>query len=233
MTLGERLQQLRKEKQMSQEELGNLLLVSRQTVSLWENNQTVPTVDNLIRLKEIFGVSIDSILTDEKNKSSESTNSHIAEKSETNSSESPIEKYCFSLDKKELKYFYKISIGPLLKRLVLCVVFIFFSFFVTSGDTSEEQNSYILVFLAFIFLFANLFRYIYSSLAIKKNSELVCRRKYTYETFRDYILVRVANADEEIKTQKLYFNELAKCWETPFCYFLQHKDRTIYIVLSF
>lgn len=230
MTLGERLQQLRKEKQMSQEELGNLLLVSRQTVSLWENNQTVPTVDNLIRLKEIFGVSIDSILTDEKNKSSESTNSHIGEIPSNDSHEHPLEKYCFSLDKKELKYFYKISIGHLLKRLVLCVVFIFFSFFVTSGDTSEERDSYILVFLAFIFLFANLLRYIYVLLATKKNSELVCSRKYTYEMFLDYIIVRVANSNEEIKTQKLYLNELAKCWETPFCYFLQHKDRTIYTI---
>lgn len=230
MTIGERLQQLRKEKQMSQEELGNLLLVSRQTVSLWENNQTVPTVDNLIRLKEIFGVSIDSILTDKENEGIESANSYIGEIPSNNSYQPPIEKYRFSLDKKELKYFYKISTGPLLKRLVLSVVFIFFSFFVTSGDTSEEQNSYFLVLLAFILLFANLLRYIYSLIAIKKNSELVCSRKYTYETFRDHILVRVANSDEEIKTQKVYFNELAKCWETPFCYFLQHKDRTIYII---
>ena len=115
MTIGERLQQLRKEKQMSQEELGNLLLVSRQTVSLWENNQTVPTVDNLIRLKEIFGVSIDSILTDKENEGIESANSYIGETPSNNSYQPPIEKYRFSLDKKELKYFYKISTGPLLK----------------------------------------------------------------------------------------------------------------------
>lgn len=124
MTIGERLQQLRKEKQMSQEELGNLLLVSRQTVSLWENNQTVPTVDNLIRLKEIFGVSIDSILTDKENEGIESANSYIGETPSNNSYQPPIEKYRFSLDKKELKYFYKISTGPLLKRLVLGVPFI-------------------------------------------------------------------------------------------------------------
>ena len=38
------------------------MLVSRQTVSLWEKDQTVPTVDNLMRLREIFGVSVDELL---------------------------------------------------------------------------------------------------------------------------------------------------------------------------
>ena len=62
MTIGERIQVLRKNLGLSQDELGQRLLVSRQTVSLWENDQTVPTIDNLKRLKEIFGVSVDEIL---------------------------------------------------------------------------------------------------------------------------------------------------------------------------
>ncbi len=62
MTVGERIQQYRKERNLSQEELGQRLLVSRQTVSQWETDQTLPTVDNLLRLKEVFGVSIDTLL---------------------------------------------------------------------------------------------------------------------------------------------------------------------------
>ena len=62
MTIGESICQHRKRLGMSQEMLGKRLLVSRQTISLWEKNQTVPTIDNLIRLKEIFGVSIDDIV---------------------------------------------------------------------------------------------------------------------------------------------------------------------------
>ena len=50
---------------LSQEELAKSLLVSRQTISLWENGQTLPTIDNLIRLKEIFGVSLDEMLSEE------------------------------------------------------------------------------------------------------------------------------------------------------------------------
>lgn len=67
MTVGEKIQFYRKELKLSQEELGQRLLVSRQTVSLWEKDQTVPTLENLMRLKEILGVSIDEILcTEEK-----------------------------------------------------------------------------------------------------------------------------------------------------------------------
>ena len=62
MTVGERLQQYRKNLGLSQEELGQRLFVSRQTVSQWETDQTLPTVDNLMRLKELFGVSVDTIL---------------------------------------------------------------------------------------------------------------------------------------------------------------------------
>ena len=66
MTVGKNILDLRRKKGISQEELANLLLISRQTVSQWENDQTLPSIDNLLRLKEIFGVSVDKILsTDE------------------------------------------------------------------------------------------------------------------------------------------------------------------------
>lgn len=62
MTIGEKIQFNRKKLNLSQEELAKKLFVSRQTISLWEKNETSPTIDNLLRLKEIFGVSIDMIL---------------------------------------------------------------------------------------------------------------------------------------------------------------------------
>ena len=62
MTIGEKIYKCRKENNLSQEELGKKLFVSKQTISLWEKDQTVPTIDNLMKLKEIFGVSIDEII---------------------------------------------------------------------------------------------------------------------------------------------------------------------------
>ena len=76
MTIGESICKLRKEKGLSQETLGEMLLVSRQTVSMWEKDQTVPTVDNLLRLKEVFRVSVDKILcADEKKNTKINSNS--------------------------------------------------------------------------------------------------------------------------------------------------------------
>lgn len=71
MTVGEKILKCRKELKMSQEELGKKLLVSRQTISLWEKDQTVPTIDNLIKLKEIFGVSVDEMLGVDNNEKPE------------------------------------------------------------------------------------------------------------------------------------------------------------------
>ena len=65
MTVGKNILDLRRRKGISQEELANLLLISRQTVSQWENDQTLPSIDNLLRLKEIFGVSVDKMLSTE------------------------------------------------------------------------------------------------------------------------------------------------------------------------
>ena len=57
MKVNEKIQYFRKKAGLSQDELGKRLLVSRQTVSLWEEGQTLPSLDNLTRLREIFEVS--------------------------------------------------------------------------------------------------------------------------------------------------------------------------------
>lgn len=62
MTLGEKLKSYRTNKKISQEKVAELVGVSRQAVTKWENDQTVPTSNNLITLASIYGVSVDSIL---------------------------------------------------------------------------------------------------------------------------------------------------------------------------
>ncbi len=75
MTVGENIQKYRKEMKLSQEELGQKLLLSRQTISQWEKDQTIPTLDNLMRLKDIFCVSVDDILDGNKPEMTKNTNS--------------------------------------------------------------------------------------------------------------------------------------------------------------
>lgn len=61
MTIGERIHTLRKAKGLSQEEIAKKILVSRQTVSQWETDQTAPSIDNIYRLREVFGISFDEL----------------------------------------------------------------------------------------------------------------------------------------------------------------------------
>ncbi|UQT47909.1 helix-turn-helix domain-containing protein [Flavonifractor plautii] len=62
MELGERLYQLRRERRMSQEALADALGVSRQSVSKWENGASTPDLDKLVRLGELFGLSLDELV---------------------------------------------------------------------------------------------------------------------------------------------------------------------------
>lgn len=66
MTLGERIYKLRTEKEMSQGDLADALEVSRQSISKWETNGSVPELDKLVKLSEIFGVSLDELILDKK-----------------------------------------------------------------------------------------------------------------------------------------------------------------------
>lgn len=68
MEIGERLQQLRKEKGISQEKLAEQLHVTRQAVSKWETGQSYPDLDNLGALCKLYGVTADYILHGEDTK---------------------------------------------------------------------------------------------------------------------------------------------------------------------
>lgn len=65
MTFGEKLSKLRKENNYTQEQLADLLNVSRQSVSKWESNMAYPETDKLIGLARLFECSTDYLLKDE------------------------------------------------------------------------------------------------------------------------------------------------------------------------
>lgn len=65
MSFGTKLQELRKEKGMTQEELANDLAITPQSVSKWENEQSTPDLDTLVKIAKILGVSCDYLLGNE------------------------------------------------------------------------------------------------------------------------------------------------------------------------
>ena len=75
MTLGERIYKLRTEKEMSQGDLADALEVSRQSISKWETNGSVPELDKLVKLSEIFGISLDELVTGKETEQQENKGS--------------------------------------------------------------------------------------------------------------------------------------------------------------
>ena len=62
MNISEKILKLRKSHNLSQEDLAEKLNVYRQSISKWENGQSIPETEKLIELSEIFNVSIDYLL---------------------------------------------------------------------------------------------------------------------------------------------------------------------------
>ena len=62
MTLGERIAAFRNAQKLSQGDLAEKLNVSRQSVSKWETNTSVPELDKLLQLSELFGVTLDELV---------------------------------------------------------------------------------------------------------------------------------------------------------------------------
>ena len=62
MTLGEKISSLRGAANMSQGDLAEKLNVSRQSISKWETDASVPELDKLIRMSEFFEISLDELV---------------------------------------------------------------------------------------------------------------------------------------------------------------------------
>lgn len=66
MEFNEKLQELRKQKQLTQEELAEILFVSRTAISKWESGRGYPSIESLKAISRFFSVSIDELLSSEE-----------------------------------------------------------------------------------------------------------------------------------------------------------------------
>ena len=57
--LGENLKKIRQEHKLTQVELANMLGISQKSYSHWETQKTEPTLENVVKLADFFGVSLD------------------------------------------------------------------------------------------------------------------------------------------------------------------------------
>ncbi|AUM94509.1 TPA: helix-turn-helix transcriptional regulator [Clostridium botulinum] len=83
MAFSNKLYSLRKQKGLSQDELGSKLNVSRQTISKWELGETTPELEKLIALGDFFEISLDELVMDIKVKESTKTEPLVMNRLET------------------------------------------------------------------------------------------------------------------------------------------------------
>ena len=126
MNFNEKLIKLRKEAGLSQEDLGNKLNVARQTVSKWELGETTPEMDKLVKISEIFNISLDALIKEENN----------AEKNnETNLNNTNSQKLA-ALVINILK-----GLGIFLIVLVIITIFVMIIGFVSFNKTIDNTNT--------------------------------------------------------------------------------------------
>ena len=196
MTVGEKIQFYRKKIGLSQEELGQKMLVSRQTVSLWEMDKTLPTVDNLIRLKDIFSVSIDDILTENE----------PLEKIEIR----PKESYVFKYDKSDLRAVFKKARLPFIKRAVLFTL-IGIILFVWLGAL-EAPDAILGIVLGYLLIgvISHIKGYFLYRKSWKTSESRFLQSTYSYEIFEEYFVLNISRNGEIARMQKIYFDDVEK-----------------------
>lgn len=185
MTPGEKINYYRKQLGLSQEELGQKLLVSRQTISLWEKGQTVPTIDNLIRLKEIFGITVDELLG-------------CAEEiiDEVSSAK---ESYVFSYAKEEIKKIFGQSKKQLIFSIAFLTVFAVGFFVWMFFDTEERAGIGIVFGILIMSLIILIKSFLINSKNYKKLIERIPKSLYDVKAYDDCFTVKVSR-DGEVKS---------------------------------
>ena len=178
MTVGQRIQHYRKMQGLSQEELGQKLLVSRQTVSLWENDQTLPTIDNLVRLKEIFGVTIEVILSGQP------------KEEETSFDVQPMEKYQFQFAENECKIIKKVFKPAFINPLFLALCYFVFDFIYEDYELLHAIRSFA-IYLCVLLVFSATHR----NSVWKKEFPSFAKRTYSYDVYENYVYAKIYEGD--------------------------------------
>ncbi len=198
MDISNNIQFHRKRLGLSQEELGQMLLVSRQTISLWEKGQTMPTIDNLLRLKEIFGITLDSLFGDDV----------PAEEPEI-----PQEVYDLSLEHDDIRELRRFCCKPYLHKMILSLVVAIVIFLLAVGNTDESLVGTWLGLL-FCVIVGTILRYFKNRKAAVTTWKRFENTSFHYRLFENYFEVNRFQNNEMISTSKHYYKDISKFYQT-------------------
>ncbi len=210
MDLGNKILECRKKAGLSQEELGNKLNVTRQSVSLWENNQAQPSLENLIALSKIFNISI-SELCGENYKMKNEFNNEIEEVHPLfNASVC----YTEQIYVNAYKSFY-------LKHVIINCFAILLGVFILVGIlVSEVSNGFAIIPVLCIIIFVSYILRIFNN--IKKLSKdavkLKPNLKVEYSFYDDHFVMESKSDNSNSKYNKKYSEIKTKTQDSRYIY---------------
>ena len=205
MTLGERILKYRKKAGISQEELADRLNVTRQSISLWETDQTVPSLDSLITLSELFDVSLDELCgrkVKEKTADEQTDENGLITSETQQATGDGEEPRCFAcantiLTPSILKNMQKLSQRKSVTAYVVSIVLLaiaLISAIVNAQTVGTNESGAVIISFIILFLILDvilLVRLIVAGNArCKKNSEECRNYEYSYLFYSDYMIVK-------------------------------------------
>ncbi len=196
MTVGEKIQYYRKKIGLSQEELGQKMLLSRQTISLWEMDKTLPTVDNLLRLKEIFSVSVDELLSENEPE----------KQSESEPAEAPKESYSFVYDKSDISAVFDKPRKAFIKRTVIIAVAAVILIL------SSLNISPWLTWVCILFIISGCIFHARSYADFKKiqrrSESKIIGALYSYDVYDGYFILNISRDGDVKRMMKISFGDI-------------------------
>lgn len=196
MTVGEKIQFYRNKVGLSQEKLGQKILVSPQTVCLWEMDKALPTIDNLLLLKEVFSVSIDDILS----------KSEPIEKIENQ----PKETYIFKFEKADLQEIYKNQSFSLFKRALMCSIALIILWAYSVLYDAHDLIIGGLLGFSLLIVIAQIKAYYNYKKAWKSVEDKILQNTYSYKVFDEYFILSISKNEEISRIQKFSFDDIEK-----------------------
>ena len=194
MNIGNKIKLCRKDKGMSQEELGQQLMVSRQTISLWETGQATPTIDNLMRLKEIFGMSLDGILGNENSAKPEAE--EVYSFNVTPDDHCAIQRIATKRNIEKLKHSFIIFAAMTLALICL-----------KAPDFTVGMVFALLVMSVAVFIKQKI-----SLARVFKRTRKNPASTFNYALYRDYMTVDISRGGEVTHTVKIYYSDIEKIY---------------------
>jgi transcriptional regulator with XRE-family HTH domain len=215
MNIGEKISQVRKSKRFSQEYVGEKLGISRQSVSLWETNQTTPSMDNLIQLSKLFEIELNDLVQD--NISTDENVEPIA-----------ISKFAYSdsiFNDTTNEMFKKTKTFTLVSSIVLLWVTIVFLI-----DEIHQNDFFAIITILLVIL--GILRFQFSKRKFVTNAQKKMKINPNVEMvflfFEEYLSLNIQNENSR-SDQKIKYNDLDKIIETGNNYFFIYSN-TCYTV---